>query len=193
MILPPFSYTAKYYDVITIAGQMAPGIVLDVAGASRVNNWDIRKAYGMSGATVVFTGAGLAKFSVSIGLWLPEHFTQWETFAVVLRKRPKVSAFIPTIGISGAAAAVKISHPILAELGILEAVVEEEMALKQVEDGLWSKEVKFIEWRQPVFAIGKPEKADAGPADEKPDKADVMTNNLLGQIDKLSRPKDKAR
>jgi len=45
-------------------------------GASNPRGWDVRQGYGTSGATVVYTGDGLAKFSIKVFLWEDEHFEQ---------------------------------------------------------------------------------------------------------------------
>ena len=48
-----------YQDYIVLAGQRSPGLAV-VRGSDSPRKWDVRNGYGFSGATIVYTGLGLA-------------------------------------------------------------------------------------------------------------------------------------
>ncbi|AUX23351.1 uncharacterized protein SOCEGT47_038740 [Sorangium cellulosum] len=138
------------YDVILLAGQRSPGQAI-ATGAGSPRNWDERKGYGLSGAFLVFTGDGLAKFQVRLLLWEPQHFAEWESFSALLARpqrgtRPK---------------ALDYYHPYHEPLGIKSAVVEDVLQQDQVEPGLWAQDIKFIQYREPRPYLAKPEGSTA--------------------------------
>jgi hypothetical protein len=137
---------ADLYDYIVLAGQRSPGLC-DVSGASAPREWDIRKGYGLSGATVVYTGDGLAKFTVRLFFWETSHFDEWERFRVLVKKPPR--------GVRPKAQ--DIAHPFLEELGITSAVVEDELQWTQPEPGLFAKDIKFLQYRAPLPTLAKPD------------------------------------
>lgn len=137
---------ADLYDYIVLAKQRSPGLC-DVSGASAPRQWDIRKGYGLSGATVVYTGDGLAQFTVRLFFWETSHFDEWERFRVLIAKPPEGEK----------PKAMDISHPYLEELGIKSVVVDDELQWAQPEPGLFIKDIKFLQYRAPKPALGKPD------------------------------------
>lgn len=134
-------------DYIILAAIKSPGkATLRNAGSPR--DWDVRKGYGFSGASVVFTGNGLAKFEVDIELWEPTHWIDWAPFAKLLKKP---SGIIPTVGLG-------ISHPLLSlpPLEISSVVVEDCSQFEQDDEGLWHCTIKFLEYKRPLPALSKP-------------------------------------
>jgi hypothetical protein len=134
------------YDYFTLAGERSPGLC-DVSGANAPREWDIRKGYGLSGASVVYTGDGLAKFTIRLFFSETEHFNAWESFRRLIAKPPRGTR----------PKAQDIGYPFLAELGITSAVVEDELQWTQPEPGLFAKDIKFIQFRAPLPMLAKPD------------------------------------
>lgn len=134
-------------DYIILNGFRSPGKAI-VAGATTPRKWDQRPGYGFTGATVFYTGQGLAEFTVTLELWDPREWQDWWAFARVLEKEP----------IGKRAAALKISHPLLtrAPLNITDVVVTDVSQWEQDDDGLWTCTISFLEYRPPKPAVGKP-------------------------------------
>jgi hypothetical protein len=136
-----------YQDVIVLAGLPSPGrAIVRPAGSPR--DWNIRKGYGFSGATIVYAGANLAKFEVDITLWEdPLHWIEWKAFSLILAKP------IPPV-----VAGLGIQHPLLnmAPWNISAVVVEDVTGFEESDFEEFTCTIKFIEYRAPVPAIGKP-------------------------------------
>ncbi|AKT38251.1 hypothetical protein [Chondromyces crocatus] len=163
------------FDVWFLAGQVSPGLS-EVAGASSPRKWDERQGYGLSGATIVYTGDGLAQFAIKVFLWEDEHFEQWAAFKVLLKKAP--SGTRPK--------ALDIYHPILEDLEISSVVVEDRSQLTEVqgEPGMFFVEVKFKQHRAPTPAIGKPTGSQSKPTAE--DAFDKTIEKLTKQFQELA-------
>lgn len=166
------------FDVWFLAGQTSPGLS-EIAGASNPRGWDVRQGYGTSGATVVYTGDGLAKFSIKVFLWEDEHFEQWETFKLLLKKTPR--------GVRPKA--LDIYHPILEDLEIASVVVDDRSQLTEVqgEPGMFYVEVTFLQYRAPLPAVGKPDGSQSKPAEPTAQDAfDKTIADLTKQFQELS-------
>jgi hypothetical protein len=134
-------------DYIILGALKSPGRAY-IKNAGSPRDWDIRKGYGFSGASVVFTGNNLAKFEVDIELWLPSHWLDWQAFSKLLSKP---GALVPIVGIG-------ISHPLLtmAPLSITSVVVEDVSQFVQDDLGSHICTIKFIEYKRPLAALKKP-------------------------------------
>lgn len=174
---------APYQDFIVLAGQTSPGLAV-VRGANVPRNWDIRAGYGLTGATVVYMGDGLAKFDVDIFVWLnPSHFAAWRVFA---KRALTVPAGVRPTSLS-------IQHPALndAPLTIRQVVVEDVTQWEQSpEGGLWARTIKFLQYRAPKPVLVRPAEGIPGspinaspPVD--PEQMQIAANNA--QIAKLNR------
>jgi len=170
-------------DFVVLGSERTPGRAI-IKGASAPRTWDKRKGYGTSGATLVYTGADLAKFSVEIDLWDPPgtgHWLDWEDFArKVLTKEPTGKS----------PKALVILHPILnaPPLSIISVVIEDVTQWVQDDSGLWTCEIKLCEFRAPKPAVGSP-KSTGIPTAKKAqttakDAADQEIERLLGQFQK---------
>jgi hypothetical protein len=170
---------APLYDFILLAGQQSPGRA-KVAGASSPRNWDERKGYGLSGATIVYAGDGLAKFSVELFFWEEHHFDQWDLFAELLAKPPEGQS--PT--------AMDIEHPLLnaKPWNIHSVVVEDVGQLTEVgDDGEWSVEIKFKQHREAKRSVGKPKGSKSTPKQTTAQsEADKAIQDLIKQVKELS-------
>lgn len=134
----------------------APGLSLPSPGIARIKGagtpreWDVRKGYGYSGASLVFTGTGLAKFDVDIFIWEPEDWLLWEAFSFLLTNPPPPPGVMPT--------SLSIKHPLLNKKPwlITKVVVEDVSSWDVNETGLWSLTIKFIQYRKPAPALLPP-------------------------------------
>lgn len=141
-------------DYIKLAGQKSPGLA-EVIGAASPRKWDERGGYGLSGSTVVFRGVGLCKFTVKIKLYTADDWASWDAWRPLVAKPP----------LGTRARAQEIWHPLLEQLEVSAAVVEEVSQPEQTNDGEWTITIKFIEYRKPKVALAKPDGAKATPAD----------------------------
>lgn len=141
-------------DWVDFAGHRTPGLA-EIVGASSPRRLDERESYGLSGAFVVYHGLKLAHFSVMVRLYDERDWNDWYAFKPLVDKKPLGRRQGP----------LAVTHPILAELGIHSAIVEDVTQPSQVDDGVWEIEIKLIEYRRPVTALAKAEGAQATPAD----------------------------
>ncbi|NOU27228.1 MAG: hypothetical protein HOO96_04905 [Polyangiaceae bacterium] len=158
-------------DYIVLAGVRSPGTcVISSAGNPRV--WDAVKGAGMSGASLRYMGADLARFSVQIKMWTAEQVEkEWPEFSDLLGSGDKTrtvagaarkilanisaAARSASTGRQYSSKAMAIQHPLLAELFITEVVVEDRTQLIPSDSGLWTVEIKFIQYRPPVASGGR--------------------------------------
>lgn len=146
-------------------------------------NWDVRQGYGFSGAFVVYTGDGLAKFDVLIDIWDDSQWADWDRFAKLCLAKPPVGT---------KPKALDIDHPLLAlePWKITSVVVEDVGGFEQDENGLWTCAISFLQYRAPKPALGKPlasipNVVKAPPTAE--DAGDVKIQQLLGQLNTLAK------
>lgn len=160
-------------DYILLAGKKSPGLAT-VTLADSPRRWDERNGYGLSGATVVYRGAGLSHFSVTLRLFTVQDWADWRAWKSLtdkppLGKRPR---------------SLDIWHPLLEDLEIKSAVVENVLQPDQTGDGEWTIEIKFIQFRQPKFALAKPEGSTATPVDP----VEQEIGQLTSQFQTLAGP-----
>jgi hypothetical protein len=129
-------------DFVMIAGRRTPGVVEFTFGSGSPRQWDERRGIDMSGATLRFRGKKLASFTLKLKLATSEDFAAWGTFS------PTVLA-MPT----GGRGALDVVHPILEDLGIRSAVVEDVIPpMPDGDNGGWVVEIKMKERRPPMPA-----------------------------------------
>lgn len=172
-------------DYVLVAGKKSPGIAT-ILGASSPRRWDERKGYGLSGAFVVFRGLGLSKWTVQLRLYTEEDWRTWDEWKEVVKK-PPVSAQ-GDLGFFRRPRALDIWHPILEDLGIKSAVVEDLLQPLQTADGEWTIEIKMIEFRRPEFNLAKPE----GSEKEVTDPVDAYIEDKRAQNAQLRAERDAA-
>lgn len=129
-------------DHILLANRRSPGIAV-VNGAGSPRRWDVRNGYALSGARVVFRGIALSRPIVTLTLVSTEDWNAWDDFRTLVQR--------PPVGVR--ARAQDIWHPILEDLNIVSVVVEDVLQPKQVADGEWAIDIKFIEFRRPVRTL----------------------------------------
>lgn len=141
----PFNPLTSPVDYVVLAGQRSPG-VCEVVGGTSPRRWDERRGFGLSGATVVFHGVGLAKPLLRIRLFTEQHWSDWATWRELVQRPP----------LGERPRAMDIEHPILEDLGVRSVVVEDVTQPTQTGDGEWTVEVKLIEFRRPEIALATP-------------------------------------
>lgn len=141
---------APNQDVIVLAGVPSPGVAV-VRGADSPRDWDVQKGYGLTGATTIFTGQGLAKFDVDIFCWESLHFQAWKLFSKLTLENPPIG---------GRPTSMFIQHPQLNDppLSIGQVVITNVTQWEQDPDGsgMWSRTISFLEYRKPRPALVKP-------------------------------------
>jgi hypothetical protein len=152
----PYQEPVNY---IVLEGKKSPGLA-DVAGAGTPRNWEERQGYGLSGATLWFTGLGLANFTVTIKLYSVADWDAWHAWKPVVKRVP--FGRIPK--------ALDIRHPLLDELEIKSVVVTNVHQPKQVEDGVWAIEIEFKQYRRFKLHLMKPEGSKTKESDDPWDK-----------------------
>ncbi len=147
----------RRYIILSAVGVSlaSPGVAV-IKGAGSPREWDVRKGYGYSGASLVFTGTGLSEFDVDLFLWEPEHWIQWEAFSVLLTNPPPPPGVLPV--------SLSIDHPILNKKPwlITKVVVKDISSWTVSDSGLWSLTIKFIQYRKPVVALLPPKEGPPG-------------------------------
>jgi hypothetical protein len=168
--------TPEAYDTIQLAGIHSPG-QCDLSGAHAPRKWDVRRGFGLSGATTVFTGIDIDKFTVRLIFWEAAQIDAYNADFVPLLalppsgKRPKALAFY---------------HPYASEppINIKSVGVQDVTQLQQIGDGLFAVDILLIPFRQPKPALAKPiATGDQAPKPE--DAADQLILDLTAQVKKL--------
>lgn len=171
-------------DRCLIGGVLSPG-VCEVQGASAPRKWEEKAGYAMTGAILVYRGIALARFTLVFRLYTTEHWEEWARVRPMLLKAPvgQISelegagiGLIPT-------RALDVDHPLLNEVNISHMVVEEVGAPEQTEDGVWTIQVKCIEWRRIGRGIGKPDGSQANETD--PDAARLRVLGALNDENQM--------
>lgn len=78
-------------DYALVAGQRTPGIC-EIIAADSPRRWDERRGYGLSGATVVYRGAGLSRPTMLLRLITDQHWEDWRAFAPLVLREPSPDA-----------------------------------------------------------------------------------------------------
>jgi hypothetical protein len=141
-------------DWVKLGGLRTPGLC-EITGAGSPRRWDERESYGYSGATVVFHGLKLAHFALRLRFFTSQDWEDWYAFKPSIDKPPLGAKQGP----------LDIEHPLLAQVGITSAVVEDVMSPTQTADGEWTVELRMIEYRTLKFALAKPDASAATPVD----------------------------
>ena len=186
-----------YQDYVLIGGKRTPG-GCSIVKAGTPRTWQIATGYGLSGATLRYTGAGLSKFDVIVTLWEDDHWADWADFATVLKRPPSsvlaalsksifTDAFLGVALQNATPSALAIKHPILTTppLSITAVVIEDVSQPTPSEWGDWDIVISCIEWRAPMASLGTVD--GTIPKVEKKvlparDQAEVVIDQLAGQF-----------
>lgn len=149
-----------YGDYVLLGGFKSAGLA-DVAGASSPRKWEQRPGYGLSGASTVFLGVLLSEFSIKFRLYgdpaVPDpDWVAWNAFEAAVLMKPPPNRF---------PRALDIWHPVLERLKIKAVGVTDVGQPVQTDDGEWTIEVKFIQYKRPRLTMAKPDGSQANKPD----------------------------
>lgn len=157
----------KPVDYILLSGKRSPGLA-EVTGATSPRRYDERRGYGLSGATVVFRGIGLTRFTVKLRLYTEIDWADWDAWKPLIDRPP----------VGTRPRSLDIWHPHLEALEVKSCVVEDVAQPEQTADGEWTIELKFIQYRRPVLALAKPEGSKAAPVDPVDQRIEQLTKQF---------------
>jgi len=161
-------------DYILLAGQQSPGIAV-ISGAADVRKWDVRAGYGLSGGVTVFRGREISHFTVTLKLVTAEDWAGWDSFKTLVARPP----------FGTKPKSMSIWHPFLDFLDISSVGVEEVGQPEEDGDtGAYTIAIKFIETREPKFALAKPE---AAAVNKSTDPYDQQIEQLTKQFQDLAK------
>lgn len=155
-------------DKIWLAQRWSPGLC-DISGANSPREYEERKGYGLSGAIVIFRGVGLAHFSVRFRLYTTQDWDEWEQFKPLVDKPP----------LGRRPRALDIWHPLLVDQGIYAVAIEDLGQPDQTEDGVWTIEIKCVEYRFPKYSLSQPDGAAATPVDPYEQQIEQLTKQAV--------------
>lgn len=144
-------------DSVYISDQLVPGIVM-IKGLNALRDWEERRSFGMMGARLRYKGQKLTHFSLMVSLYNQEHWDDWIEFGPLVRRPPQPSRSQVTAITSipsfyqfmlTQSPPLSIRHPLLEEYRIRRAVVEDVTAPVEDEKGVWSFEIKMIQYQRP--------------------------------------------
>lgn len=131
----------------------SPGVCL-VEGDGIPREWDVVQGFGLSGATQRFKGIGLAEFTLSIRVWLPEHRSLLKTFAAAVE-----------VSLPGQPERVyQVANPRLAFKGIAQMVFLNDPFPKDEKDQSDLLVYKCRQWRKPLPTLTSPSAPGASSA-----------------------------
>lgn len=172
-------------DSITLANVQAPG-KWTLLRAPKVYGWEVRKGMYLSGATVIPTGDDLVEAEFLVEIWDPIDFVAFKAFRAAFLKKALV-------GVAGApvATALGIDHPELQELGCSSVVVREINPVLNDGFGVWTTTVKFLQYRPPQPALGRPDATipdNAPPVPTAQDNLEREAQQLGAELQGLGGP-----
>lgn len=193
LILPtasPFDGGGSW-DEITVAGQLWPPengshdyAKFSIKGAKRAYKWEIQDGLGIQGAVEVYRGWTPQPFTIEFFLWDSELYRQWLDFQPLFQyDATKQRTQQP----------IKISHPMLANLGIRQVIVEDIGAVEMVDAAsrMFSVTVSLREFFPPrpvaasspdAASTGDPNKPAASPAVQiRTDRIAQLTKQVAAQ------------
>lgn len=166
-------------DFIRIGGIPNPGKAT-ITKISAPHGWDIRKGYGLSGATVVPTGDELGDLEILFELWDPNDYPKWNLFAKQFLQKALVAVPGGLV-----AMALSIDHPVITEMGKGSYVLKDRSGWTNDGFGLWSSTAAFLEYKKPKPALPRPLAAipaAAAPVPTAQDAQDVQIQQVLAAV-----------
>jgi len=165
-------------DSVYFYGLATPGLAVVEGGSGSPRKWQERGGYSCNGATIVFTGLGLAPFDVILKLYDKADWDAWNAFLPMLAP-PKPGE---------RARAIAVYHPFLKAYGIGEAVVKD-ISFPKVDDmGVTQIVIYCQAFRKPApFVPLKPEGAKATPTDPVAVQLDANIALIAAQREALAR------
>lgn len=141
-------------DYVLLADQRSPGIA-EIRNANSPRRLRRRNGYGLSGATVIFLGLALSEPILVLRLYSREDWEGWQAWRPLVQRPP----------LGERARALDIWHPILEMQGIRSVLIEDVSQPIEDDDGVWTIEIKMVEYRRPEFTLSEPEGSQDTPTD----------------------------
>lgn len=176
-------------DAILVGSDYSPGLAT-IRHPSEPRNWDKRKGYGFTGATLVFTGADLSDFEIDFYMWSEPQVIQFFAFKKKYFSLPKTP---PTLApgqlFPTPPKALGVSSPILASCNITAMVVQDIIGPDFDDFGgaMWTG--KFTAFRAPLPMLARPDSAIDAAKKTTPtaqDKREQMIQSLLDETKKAN-------
>jgi hypothetical protein len=179
-------------DDLLISDRLVPGLT-DFKGISAPRDWEERQGFGMVGARLRYKGSKLSHFSVIVSLYTQEDWDEWQEFWPIIKRPPAPDASqmaavtsIPSLhrAMQDMAPPLSISHPLLDEYEINQVVVEDVTAMTEDDKGVWTSEIKLIEYREPQRVLstsgGRDREAGTSAQDREIAALTTQLNQLAG-------------
>lgn len=144
-------------DALRVGGDWTPGRC-KIRKAGIPIMWDKRKAYGYSGATIIYTGDDLAEFDIEFTFWRQDQIDAWKVWVKkYLTKAPAQPQFAGSF-LLPRPKALGAYNPLLAELGITTIALKKnnQFDYDALLNGKYVKVVEFIQARFPKPFLGAP-------------------------------------
>lgn len=180
-------------DSVYISDHLVPGIVV-IKGLKAPRDWEERRAFGMMGCRLRYKGQKLTHFSLEVSLYTEEHWDDWLAFGPIVRRPPppdrsQLAAItsIPSLYrvMRSQAPPLSIRHPLLEEYRIRQVVVEDVLAPVQDDRGVWTVEIKLIQYQRPQRVLstsgGRPREAGTSRQDREIARLTEQLNQLAQQ------------
>lgn len=143
-MIDPRSNAMNY---VVVKGVQSPGRA-QLTGVEAAFNWQIVEGYALSGAFCIFRGRGIAKPVLTIAMWKPDHFAQWDLFKKALAPPTPATPYF-----------FEMQHPLLSAADI-KAVGVESLGepIRSTQGGLWLATIRLLEYRPFKYSLVKPDK-----------------------------------
>lgn len=186
----PFDPMRQPDDSIFISDQLVPGVV-EIKGLNAPRDWEERRSFGMMGARLRYKGQKLSHFSILVSLYTEEHWDDWLEFGPLIRRPPppdrsQLAAItsIPSLYrvMRTQAPPLSIRHPLLEEYRIRQVVVEDVTAPVEDDKGVWSFEIKLIQYQRPVRVLSSSGGRDREAGTSQEDREIAALTSELNQL-----------
>ncbi len=147
-------------DYFMLSGEQSPGLAT-LTSCNAAQDWDIRRGYGLSWATLVPAGEQLSKVEFDVDIWTSSDSRAWDAFSAKYLSRPAPAQPGTTKPKSFGFSHDQASAP---PYNVSAVVVLDVTYLGQREAGKVSHRVSFLEWRLPLPAPLRPDQSTP-PAD----------------------------
>lgn len=134
-----------------------------LVSAERVFGWQIQKGTQIAGATIFPIGDELIAPKFRVEIWRSYDYGLYRQMRKRFLKKPTLTELV-----SGGAAALRIGHPELNDLGCDAVVVHKVGATKQEKGGLWVAEIEFLQFRAPKLLKSKTPTTTPGNQNNRP-------------------------
>ena len=133
---------ANLWMYFQLRGVPSPGTIPrgGIKGFKRETGWDKKKGKGTQGATLTLTTVPPVEGSITLQLFTPADFENWDTFV------KNVLSISPA---KQQAQGLTIYHPQFASIGLTNVVIANYTGPEHIGKGLYHVSIDFIEWQAP--------------------------------------------